>query len=52
MRILIIEDELKLAEALSQILNKNRYGSDIATDGETGLDMAMSGIYNMILLNF
>lgn len=51
MRILIIEDELKLAEALSQILNKNRYGSDIATDGEIGLDMAMSGIYNMILLD-
>lgn len=51
MRILIIEDELKLAEALSQILSKNRYGCDIATDGEMGLDMAMSGIYNMILLD-
>lgn len=51
MRILIVEDELKLAEALSQILTKNRYGCDIATDGETGLDMAMSGIYSMILLD-
>ncbi len=51
MRILIIEDEIKLAEALSSILYKNRYGTDIATDGETGLDMAMSGIYNMILLD-
>ncbi len=51
MRILIVEDELKLAEALSQVLYKNRYGTDIATDGESGYDMAMSGIYGMILLD-
>lgn len=51
MRILIVEDETKLAEALSQILTKNRYGSDIASDGVEGLDMALSGIYNLILLD-
>lgn len=51
MRILIVEDELKLAEAMSTILTKNRYGCDIASDGESGLDKAMSGIYNMILLD-
>ncbi len=51
MRILIVEDEIKLAEALAKILNKNRYGTDIATDGESGLNMAMSGIYDLILLD-
>lgn len=51
MRILIVEDDQRLAESLSMILAKNRHGSDIASDGETALDMALSGIYNLILLD-
>ncbi len=51
MRILIVEDEVKLAEALSQILSRNRYTTDIATDGETGLDMALDSIYDLIILD-
>ena len=41
MRILIVEDEIKLSEALSQILTRNRYMTDVANDGESGLDMAL-----------
>ncbi|MDI4649556.1 response regulator transcription factor [Cohnella hashimotonis] len=51
MRILIVEDEVHLAEALSQILRKNRYSVDIAHDGQSGLDNALSGIYDLLLLD-
>lgn len=51
MRILIIEDELHLAEALSQILRKNNYTVDVANDGEAGLDNALSNIHDLIILD-
>ncbi|TRZ40232.1 DNA-binding response regulator [Niallia circulans] len=51
MRILIVEDEVGLAEALAQILNKNNYYVDIVHDGETGLDYILTGIYDLILLD-
>ncbi|MDD3223290.1 MAG: response regulator transcription factor [Clostridium sp.] len=51
MRILLVEDELHLAEALAQILKKNNYAVDIDNDGEKGLDDALSNIYDTILLD-
>ncbi len=51
MRILIIEDEKKLAEALANILTKNKYAADIANDGEAGLDCILSGIYDLVVLD-
>lgn len=51
MRILMIEDEKPLAEALEQILKKNHYSVDLAFDGEYGLDCGLSGIYDLILLD-
>lgn len=51
MRILIIEDEVHLAEALTQILRKNNYTVDLLHEGESGLDHALSGIYDLILLD-
>ncbi|KUO75280.1 MAG: two-component system response regulator [Clostridia bacterium BRH_c25] len=51
MRILIVEDELHLAEALTQILRKNNYTVDSVNDGESGLDNALSGIYDLIVLD-
>lgn len=51
MRILIVEDEKRLAEALAQILGKNKYEVDMAHDGETGLDNALTGIYDVIVLD-
>lgn len=51
MRILIVEDELHLAEALAQILRKNNYTVDSANDGEAGLDNALSDIYDLIILD-
>jgi len=51
MRILIVEDEVHLAEALTQILRKNNYSVDAANDGEVGLDNALSNIYDVIILD-
>lgn len=51
MRILIVEDEVHLAEALTQILRKNNYTVDTAYDGESGLDNALSDIYDLIVLD-
>lgn len=51
MRILIIEDEERLSEALVQILTQNKFSSDAALDGEYGLDCALTGIYDVIILD-
>ncbi|MDD9270786.1 response regulator transcription factor [Paenibacillus sp. GCM10023248] len=51
MRILIVEDEVHLAEALSQILKKHHYSVDTVYDGQSGLDHALSGIYDLLLLD-
>lgn len=51
MHILIVEDEVRLAEALNQIMLENKYLTDVAYDGETGLEYAMSGLYDLIILD-
>lgn len=51
MRILIVEDEIHLAEALTQILKKHHYSVDAVHDGLAGLDNALSGIYDLLLLD-
>jgi len=51
MRILLVEDEVHLAEAISQILKKNNFTVDMVHNGEDGLDYGLSQIYDMILLD-
>ncbi|MBR2913384.1 MAG: response regulator, partial [Oscillospiraceae bacterium] len=51
MKILIVEDEIALAEALSEILKRNKYAVDAVHDGEDGLEYAMTGIYDCIILD-
>ena len=51
MRILIVEDEHSLADAVTAILKKEQYFVDAVYDGRDGLDYAMSGIYDLILLD-
>ena len=50
-KILIIEDEYNLADAIKSILVEERYDVEINTDGEIGLDNALSGIYDLIILD-
>lgn len=51
MRILIIEDEYKLAEVIKARLEKEKYTIDISEDGEEGLYKALSNIYDLIILD-
>lgn len=51
MRILLIEDEEALAEALAEILEQNHYTVDVVHRGSLGLDYAKSDIYDLILLD-
>ena len=51
MRVLVVEDEKYLADALSHILKDNRYTVDTVYDGEDGLDYGLSGVYDVIVLD-
>jgi len=51
MRILIVEDEVRLAEALGEILEKEKYLVDIVNNGCDGYDYAVSGIYDAIVMD-
>ena len=50
-RIIIIEDERPLAEAVQYSLEKEGYGVDIALDGEKGWEMLAGGGYDLVLLD-
>ena len=51
MRVLIVEDEARLASTLQDLLELNGYTADVSHDGESGLDNALSGIYDVVLLD-
>ena len=51
MRILLVEDEKSLSDALVSILKNNNYTVDPCYNGEEGLDAAKSGIYDVIVLD-
>ena len=51
MKVLIVEDERDLAEALKAVLEKSNYAVDLAYDGEYGLDCALSNVYDIVILD-
>ena len=51
MRILIVEDEFNLADAILNRLKKEKFSVDICSDGEDGLFSSLSGIYDLIILD-
>ena len=51
MKILIIEDEYNLADAIASMLRSNKYNVEIKTDGEEGLDEALTNVYDLIILD-
>ena len=51
MRILVVEDEIRLAEALQQILEKEKYMVDLVHNGQDGYDYAASGIYDAVIMD-
>ena len=51
MKILIIEDEYNLADAISSLLNSQKYSVEIMTDGQKGLEEALTNVYDLIILD-
>jgi len=51
MRVLIVEDEFSLADVIAERLKKEKYIVDVSLDGEDGLDNALTGIYDLIILD-
>lgn len=51
MRILLVEDEVQLSEALQQILIKNNHSVDTVFNGEDGLHYGLTDMYDVIILD-
>ena len=51
MKILLVEDEKKIADGVVTILKQDRYETDVAYDGISGLDSMLSDVYDLILLD-
>ena len=51
MRILVVEDEARLAQTLAELLHRQGYTADISSDGLSGLDNAASDIYDLVVLD-
>lgn len=51
MRVLIVEDEVRLADALCQIMREQHYFAEAVYDGEDGLAYAESGEYDVVVLD-
>ena len=52
MRILIVEDEAGIAAFLKQGLEEESYAVDVADEGKKGLELALSGEYDLLLLDW
>ena len=51
MKILIIEDSVRLADTIAEALQNENYAVDIANDGQIGYEHASTGIYDMVILD-
>ena len=52
MRILLVDDEVELIDPLSRVLTQQGYQVDIAYDGTTGLELASTGSYDLLILDW
>jgi len=51
MRLLVVEDEKKVARFVKKGLEEEGYAVDVAPDGEEGLGMALDGVHDLIILD-
>ncbi len=51
MKLLLVEDEKRMAQALCEILRLEKYDVDWRADGNSGMDAVLSGIYDLIVLD-
>ncbi len=51
MRLLIVEDDKKIAAAVKRGLERQSYAVDVAYDADSGLEMALSEPYDLVILD-
>lgn len=51
MRILLVEDEPKMARLIARVLEDERYAVDVVHDGTEGLEAALSGAHDAVILD-
>ena len=51
MKILIVEDEKRLADSLGELLTRKGFQVECVYDGETGRDYALLGVYDLLILD-
>jgi two-component system, OmpR family, response regulator len=52
MKILLIEDDKRLAKLIKQVLEDEKYSLDVENDGETGLEAALRGSYDLYIVDW
>lgn len=52
MRVLVIEDDPRLTKLISQILTDEHFAVDVAHDGDKGLDLALRGIHDVVIVDW
>lgn len=50
-RILVIEDQREIAEALRSMLERRKYAVELASDGDTGYDLLLRGTYDAAIVD-
>lgn len=51
MRVLVVEDEVRLSHILEQLLGQERIDVDLARDGQRGLELALTGAYDAVIVD-
>lgn len=51
MKLLLVEDEARMVQALTELLRLEAYEVDVCTDGISGLDAVLSDIYDVVVLD-
>jgi two-component system, OmpR family, copper resistance phosphate regulon response regulator CusR len=51
MRVLVVEDETKVGSFIKRALEEESYAVDLCEDGAQGLDLALSGSYDIIVID-
>ncbi|HBB33159.1 MAG TPA: DNA-binding response regulator [Cyanobacteria bacterium UBA8803] len=52
MRILLVDDEVELTDPLSRVLRREGYEVDVAYDGQSGSNLAVQGVYDLLILDW
>lgn len=52
MRVLLIEDDKKLANIIQQVLEDEHYAVDAVYDGDSGMELALRGIHDLVVMDW